>query len=70
MAVADSLFPQRLKSGFVEKYNEAVGDGLVGDDIFEMLVDFSAGGSTEIKRQCAGLAILAYMFEKCEVFAP
>jgi hypothetical protein len=70
MAVADSKFPERLKAGFVAKYNELESQGIQGDGLFEGLKLFATGQSGEFDVQCAGLAVLSYMFEKCEVFKP
>lgn len=67
-AIADSEFPERLKAGFVSKYNQLRTDNISGDALFEAMHQFSCGGSREFKRQAAGLAILAYLFEICEVF--
>jgi hypothetical protein len=64
----DPNFPERLKAGFVKEYERLRANELQGDALFESLRDFSAGGSTDFKRQAAGLAILVYLFELCEIF--
>jgi hypothetical protein len=69
-AILDSQFPERLKAGFVEKYSYLQGEGLDGDVLFESLHEFASGGSRDFLRQAAGLAVLVYLFEKCEVFEP
>lgn len=69
-ASIDEEFPERLKSGFVAKYIEYRSQGIEGDGLFEALVQFAAGGTGDIKRTATGLAVLAYLFEKCEVFEP
>ena len=66
----DAEFPERLKAGFVAKYTEFRNQGALGDDLFESLIQFAAGGILDFKRTAAGLAVLAYLFEKCEVFEP
>jgi len=68
MAMLDSQFPERLKAGFVHEYERLRAEGTDGDALFESLRHFSSGGCTEFKRQAAGLAVLAYLFECCEVF--
>jgi len=68
VASRDVGFPERLKAGFVEEYNRLWEDGLRSDDLFESLRVFSAMGSSDFKQQAAGLAVLCYLFEKCEVF--
>lgn len=61
-------FAEQLKAGFVTKYNELKGQGIEGDALFEALHQFASGGSHEFRRQAAGLAVLMYLFEICEVF--
>jgi hypothetical protein len=68
VATLDPDFPQRLKAGFVSEYNRLRASGLWGDALFLDLCNFSSGGSQEIKRKAAGLTVLAYLFECCEVF--
>ena len=61
-------FPEELKAGFVAEYNAGLAEGLRGDGLFESLRDFSSGGSRDFQQQAAGLSVLVYLFEKCEVF--
>jgi hypothetical protein len=68
VAKRDSEFPERLKAGFLEQYNKLTADGIVGDELFSLLMQFASGNSSDFKRQAAGLAVLMYLFEKCEVF--
>jgi len=68
MADMDPDFPERLKAGFVEQYEELRQQGYEGDALFEGLREFAAGGSRDFRRGAAGLAVLGYLFEKCEVF--
>lgn len=68
MVDVDSEFPERLKAGFVKEYERARGTGLSGDALFESMREFSSSGSRDFKRQAAGLAVLTYLFESCEVF--
>jgi hypothetical protein len=70
MAAVDDSYPERLKAGFVTKYEEFRKKRLRGDSLFEALVQFAAGGSSDFKRTATSLAVLAYLFEKCEVFEP
>jgi hypothetical protein len=70
MAVIDPDFPGRLKAGFVAEYNDLFDSGLYGDSLFEGLKIFAIGQSTDFDMQCAGLAVLSYMFETCEIFEP
>lgn len=61
-------FPEQMANGFSAKYRELQGDGLSGDSLFEALHEFAAGGRKDFAYQSAGLAVLVYLFEKCEVF--
>jgi len=70
MTAVSHDFPERLKAGFVEEYNARRNEGLHGDSLFEALRLFAAGDSRDLREQAAGLAILVYLFEKCEVFEP
>jgi len=67
--VPDIEFSDRLKAGFVNEYSKLKNiDGFMGDDLFDALLDFASGGSIDFKQKAAGLAVLVYLFEKCEVF--
>lgn len=61
-------FSEKLKAGFITKYNELKYQGFEGDKLFEHLHDFSSGNSTNYDLQTAGLAVLCYFFEICDVF--
>jgi len=68
---AGQLYPDfgdQLKAGFVTRYNELRGQGIEGDALFEALHQFASGASYDFRRQAAGLAVLMYLFEICEVF--
>jgi len=65
----DINFGERLKQGFVDKYEQLKNEeNIDGDDLFNALFDFSCGGSNDFKERAAGLAVLVYFFEKCDVF--
>lgn len=66
----DPHFPERLKAGFVKRYNEFLAQGITGDALFTALHDFSSSSSSNFERQGAGLGVLCYLFQKCEVFEP
>lgn len=61
-------FPERISQGFVAKYRELHDAGLRGDSLFEGMHEFACNGHTDFDHQSAGLAVLVYLFEKCEVF--
>lgn len=65
----DMEFGERLKRGFVAEYEHLKNEeGLTGDDLFNGLLEFASGKSNDFKQKAAGLAVLVYLFEKCEVF--
>lgn len=70
VALMDDQFPERLKSGFVEEYAKHRSNGIEPDELFTLLVGFASGNSNEFRRRAAGLVVLVYLFEKCEVFEP
>jgi len=65
----DPMFGERLKQGFVNKYERLVKEeGLNGDDLFYNLLDFASNGSSDFQQKAAGLVVLSYFFETCDVF--
>ena len=68
MSGIDGTFVGRLTSGFVTEYHYHRKAGLEGDSLFEAMRLFSAQGRSDIRCQAAGLAVLVYLFERCEVF--
>lgn len=67
-AIVNPDLPERLKAGFVVEYRKLRTRGLEGDILFDSLHKFSSGNSSDFRKMTAGLAILSYLFEKCEVF--
>ena len=61
----DMQFGMRLKAGFVSEYKKLLEGGLKSDLLFMSLVRFAAGRSGN---ESAGLVVLVYLFESCEVF--
>lgn len=66
----DDRFPERLRAGFLQQYDAKRQQGLDGDSLFLALHDFASSGSNDFDRQAAGLGVLCYLFQKCEVFEP
>ena len=64
----DASFPEKLKAVFIKEYDRLISTGVYGDDLFNALCKFSSGNSTDIKLVSAGLAVITYLFWKCEVF--
>lgn len=61
-------FPEEISNGFAIEYTRLKTAGLNGDALFEALHAFASGGHTDFNHKSAGLAVLVYLFEKCEVF--
>jgi hypothetical protein len=65
----DPEFGNRLRYRFVNNYLELrEKDGLRGDDLFYALWQFASGNSTVFRVQAAGLTVLVYLFQACDVF--
>lgn len=65
----DPEFGNRLRHRFVGQYIELKArDGLTGDDLFDALRQFASGNSADFSRQAAGLTVLVYLFQACDVF--
>jgi hypothetical protein len=61
-------FPERLKAGFEREYQRLRAEGVVGDTLFFALQEFSCSRNPDYDLQAAGIAVLYYLFERCEVF--
>ncbi|MGL5943402.1 MAG: ABC-three component system protein [Waterburya sp.] len=61
-------FPETLRAGFIEKYYELKNQGKTGDDLFYSLHEFSSNYDNNYDSQAAGLAVLYYLFERCDIF--
>ncbi len=61
-------FPERLKSGFLREYYRLKCAGYAGDELFDLMCSFAQRGFTQPVKQNAGIAVLVYLFETCEVF--
>ena len=68
MAQADPNFPERLKAGFLEEYYRLKHGRYSEDDLFDLMCSFAQRGSREQVKKSAGIAVLVYLFEACEVF--
>jgi hypothetical protein len=67
--VPDIDFGERLKDGFIAAYQRLKNDEkLTGDNLFDGLFEFATSGCNNFRQSAAGLAVLVYLFEKCEVF--
>ena len=68
MSALDTTFVAKLTSGFVDEYQQLRSEGIEGDSLFNEMQLFSAHWRTAPLHQGAGLAVLVYLFERCEVF--
>ena len=64
----DAQFGSRLSAKFVEEYDLQRSTGISGNALFLALSDYAAGTSPDYMRRVAGLVVLVYLFEACEVF--
>jgi len=70
-SAVDEHFAANLCAGFVREYEDLWQQGMRGDTLFVALSEFAGGeggGVTDFKRQAAGLAVLAHLFQICDVF--
>ncbi len=64
----ESKFAERLLKPLSDEYTRMRTDGRNGDLIFEELLYFACGDSLDFRNQAAGLAVIVYFFERCEIF--
>lgn len=64
----ENEFPERLKTGFLTEYYRLKSEGHAGDVLFDLMCKFAQRGFRDQARRSAGLAVLIYLFEACEVF--
>jgi hypothetical protein len=67
-AQIDSEYPEKLKTGFLQEYYRLRQLGFQGDDLFDLMCEFAQRGMKGQAQRSAGLAVLVYLFEKCDVF--
>ncbi len=64
----DAEFPRRLLAGFRAEYDKNWDNGLRGDELFLLIELFAAGGVQDFDRHAAGLAVVAHLFQICDLF--
>jgi hypothetical protein len=62
--------PEKLRATLNAEYIRLRKAGIYGDDLFKHLHEFSSCKSSDASWRAAGLAILCYFFESCDVFEP
>ena len=64
----DPQFSEKLRGGFISKYMELKNQDLDSNEIFFEMLDFASNYSRDFNKQAAGLSVLSYFFELCDVF--
>lgn len=65
----DIEFGDHLSQGFVIEYERLKNtEMMIGDELFNGLLNFASANATDFVQRAAGLTVLVYLFEKCEVF--
>ena len=64
----DPSFATQLTNIMAQKYQELKSQRMDNYEIFEELWTFASGNNSDFSYKAAGLGILTYFFEKCEVF--
>lgn len=64
----DSHFTTRLKNRFLREYTDEYLRGRRGDELFTLLCNTANRGHFDPLRQMVGIAVLAYLFESCDLF--
>jgi len=64
----DPLKGERIANSFRERYRQLESSGLDPDSIILELRDFACGAGSTASHEAAGWAVLAYLFERCDIF--
>jgi len=64
----DTEFSRRLVAGFLQEYYRLRKEGFFNDELFDLMCFFSQRGFSTQAQKSAGVAILIYLFERCDVF--
>jgi len=64
----NSDYPERLKSGFLSEYYRLRLLGYRDNELFDLMCVFAQRGAEGQPQKTAGLAVLVYLFEICDVF--
>ena len=64
----DMRYEEKIRQSFVTHYGRIKATGESGDEVFFTLLDIASNGNSDSKKVAAGLSILAYYFQLCEVF--
>lgn len=61
-------FGEKIAQAFQEKYQALKAMPMLSYDIFSVLQEFAGGMRGTPQRQSAVLAIISYLFERCDIF--
>lgn len=61
-------YPERLLNPLLTRYNDLRGSTDNSDVVFNGMRQFACGNSTEFELQTAGLVLIVYFFELCDLF--
>jgi hypothetical protein len=64
----DMKYAKKIRNAFVTNYETLRAEGLNGNDIFFTLLNVASNNNPDTKYMAAGLSVLAYYFQLCEVF--
>ena len=64
----DMEYSNKLRVAFVDKYTELRESGMSGDKLFYAMLNVATNGNSDVKYMAAGLNVLVYYFQLCEVF--
>lgn len=64
----DPAEAQRMADGFTARYKAVVAEGAEPDAAFGAMIGFAGGGSTDVARDAAALAVVAHFFSTCQIF--
>lgn len=65
---ADMDYSENLRSAFVKSYQQLKNEGQKGDDLFFSLLNVATNNNSDSRYMAAGLNVLVYYFQLCEVF--
>ena len=61
-------FADKVKAGLINEYKKLKAQSLEGDILFDKLQNFACRDSQDFREQTAGLAVVSYFFEACDLF--
>lgn len=65
---ADMDYSEKLRRAFIDNYERLRAEGLRADDLFFALLNVASNHSSDSRYIAAGLNVLVYYFQLCEVF--